>query len=413
MKKVLVIVATILLLSSNVLALTQIMHLQPGDDVVVDCAEPFENVDLQSNTFSADCPVPPAPSEPVDPYPDAPQCVVHPAGYHGLWNYDDGCHYTHTHGDDIEEIEDFFGTTYAELYGQEIGFPWSPEIENQGFLHNGYRFYSNLYPQPAYSQETYSYKADREGYDYITAFAIEVHDANGVARLHSGSLWVKTESRDGIEGWAYISGLQDSGCAHIPYKQDIVQMPEFDPVDTNGQSLCVEGDFKLPYRGMATQQQAEGAAKYDKRNKWIWDFEQKYGYNQLGFFHMRTFDSFGWVDPNNYMVRHNVCDSAVGCRYVNTDMQVFNVVLDVPEFLDLDDDGYVTYSGFADLQGNIDISCTSISPECVPVIFNNVPVGYSNWSRAGSQVFEPSLTHEWNIFFDGVPSGWVELPPVQ
>lgn len=357
----------------------------------------------------------------VDPYPDAPECSIHPAGYHTLWNSEFGCHYTHTHGDNVADIENFFNMTYADLYGQQIGFPWSPEKEDIGQNHNGYRFWFEPNLQPKHAQEQYSY---RNGMAYITAAAIQVHDNNAIARTHSYSMWMQTESLDGVVGHAYIAGMADSGCAMLPYKNTILPMPEFDPVDANGNSLCYQdapNPFAVPYRAFTTQTQAEILFQHNLRNRWIWDFDIlcdlrddpncQDSYNQLGFFNMRTFKTFGWVDFNDYHARHNLCDSPVGCDYVNTDMQVFNLMLVIPAKLDTDGDGLVSYTGFTDIQGRIDESCTQISATCVPVILDNVPVGYSNFSRAGGQVFtDYPLTHEWNIYFNGTPSGWVELP---
>jgi len=433
MKKTIIIIALVLTACSPVItrdaiglpieATPSTVILQPGESVQVNCPQPL-TVDGAPNALVLGCPentpVPPTetPIANIEPYPDAPECAIHPAGYHALWNAAEGCHYTHTHGDNVADIQAFFNMTYADLYGQELGFPWSPEKEDIGQNHNGYRYWFSPELLPAHAQEQYKYRGDTMA--FINAVAIEIHDNNGVARKHSFAMWVQTESRDGVIGYAFIGGMADSGCAHIPYKKDVVQMPD-DPVDASGNSLCVEGDFKVPYRGLATQSEALNSP--DGRNKWIWDFDNfndarrvsiEDSYGRLGFFNMRTFKSFGWVDPNDYNTRHNLCDSPVGCEYANTDMQVFNIMLDVPEYLDDNGDGLVTFTGFSDLRGEISDTCTEVGPECVPVIFDNVPVGYSNFSRAGGQIFtDYPLTHEWNIYFDGVPSGWVELPPVE
>lgn len=93
----------------------------------------------------------PVVSETVEPFASAPPCLVHDdRDYHGVWNEELGCFYTHSHGDDPHELDRIFGTYAYEWMGGEIAYPWQTTDENL-YKHGGYSWYVREF-EDCYSQ---------------------------------------------------------------------------------------------------------------------------------------------------------------------------------------------------------------------------------------------------------------------
>ena len=74
-------------------------------------------------------PPPPPPGGNIQPFAGAPACeeigVAHDdRAWHGIWNYDHGCHWDHEHKQNPHELDAIFGTEYYALAGGELSYPW-------------------------------------------------------------------------------------------------------------------------------------------------------------------------------------------------------------------------------------------------------------------------------------------------
>ncbi|MCA9896598.1 MAG: hypothetical protein H6654_03330 [Ardenticatenaceae bacterium] len=72
---------------------------------------------------------PPPPVGNIQPFAGAPACedigVAHDArAWHGIWNYQYGCHWSHEHKQNPHEVDYIFGTEYYSLAGGELSYPW-------------------------------------------------------------------------------------------------------------------------------------------------------------------------------------------------------------------------------------------------------------------------------------------------
>ncbi|WP_420642978.1 hypothetical protein [Candidatus Leptofilum sp.] len=72
---------------------------------------------------------PPPPGGNIQPFAGAPACedigVAHDnRAWHGIWNYEHGCHWDHEHKQDPHEVDHIFGTEYYTLAGGELSYPW-------------------------------------------------------------------------------------------------------------------------------------------------------------------------------------------------------------------------------------------------------------------------------------------------
>ena len=50
---------------------------------------------------------------------------------------------------------------------------------------------------------------------------------------------------------------------------------------------------------------------------------------------------------------------------------------------DPDGDGYIDFNGYTDRHGKVVNGCTAIGLDCVPLIFENVPRGYTQYRDDG------------------------------
>lgn len=349
----------------------------------------------------------------TQPYPDAPLCATHnDIDWHGLWDDQRGCHYNHTHNDDPSLAHSTFGIAGA-AWGQNISYPWMTQNENDVNGHNGYKYYVNLNPYPYCAQEGYGYLGLQ---NCVSAFRILYHDAGGnahmVKRFHS--YYMEVEIRQGnITGIIKTGGWADFGCLHKAYKEDFLPIPEIDPLQENGQTMCDNNDsgqsiHSDPYRAPGdTWQEIQGKTTSD--NFWIWTAHDRYGYNRLGFFFFRTLDTWGSIDATDPYEEHFLCPT-FDCKYNNSEHHVFNVYMVIPSSLDTDGDGIVNFNGFTNNKGEITSACTVVSADCIPLEIIHAPVGTAIWSRNLSGIRpEGEVIRDHDIYFNGEPSGWIQF----
>lgn len=388
--------------------------------ILISCTQQPVKQSLVTTTPTAISNNTPAPSSTTSssngqPFADAPLCPTHnDIAWHGLWDAERGCHYDHTHNDDPALGDSVFGPAGTLWGGQNISYPWLTPNENNEHGHSGYKYYVNLAPFPASAQEGYEY-IDPDP-NFVTAFRIQYHDVGGnahmVKRFHSYFMEVQITSRDGsVTGTISTGGHADFGCLHVPYKDEFLLLPDFDPMNSSGQSMCgidqtLDAD---PYRAASSLTDLP-APDSDSDNMWIWTSHDRYGYNLLGYFFFRTLDSLTGMDRQDPYAEHFICPDFT-CKFNNSEHHVFNVFMMIPSSLDTDGDGIVNYVGYTDIKGNIVQGCTASDANCVPLQIVNAPVGTAIWSRNTSGLRpegDPIRDHD--IYFNGQPSGWIVFP---
>lgn len=96
--------------------------------------EPTNPPSQPTSTRPAPEPTPTTPPAPppggnIQPFAGAPACeeigVAHDnRAWHGIWNYDYGCHWDHEHKQNPHLVDNIFGTEYYALAGGELSYPW-------------------------------------------------------------------------------------------------------------------------------------------------------------------------------------------------------------------------------------------------------------------------------------------------
>lgn len=333
--------------------------------------------------------------------------------YHDVWDERAGCHYDHTHNDNPALADSIFGTAGRE-WSQSISYPFMTTNENSAVGHTGYKYYVNLNPQPACANDAFEYLGS---VNCVTAFRIQYHDVGGnahmVKRFHS--YYLEAQLSNG--GIVRTGGWADFGCLHGEYKKFFVTLPGIDPTNSSGQSVCQSGVPNAqninsdPYRAVGySPNEVVSRSQQGRDNPWGWTSVPTYGWNQIGFFFFRTLDSAGIFDPASPYTERLICPD-FKCKYNNSEHHMYSVHVIVPASLDTNGDGLVTYTGYTDRKGTIVQGCTAPSLDCVPLQIVNAPVGRGLWARNTAGIRpsgEPIRDHD--IYFNGVPSGWIEIP---
>jgi hypothetical protein len=132
-------------------------------------------------------------------------------------------------------------------------------------------------------------------------------------------------------------------------------------------------------------------------------------HNSFARFLVHVGDSWNLLDTQNPNIVHWVCKGQPDCAY-NASLEGVNEI----GFLVLQDwqsggNGFVSFKGFTDRWGNprLDGSCTAVSVDCVPLVLERAPVGFSSSRSNGGCECN---VYEHDIYFNGKPSGWIQFP---
>lgn len=356
----------------------------------------------------------------VAPYAAAPACASHdPTAYHGIWNEVDGCHFDHTHDGSplAPEVVAIFGD-HTQYTGQEVSYPWQtfsgaapgypvPPADSALFenvaKHTGYKFEFRDLGATYCTPMTGAIAAPN-------AWLIERHSKGNkhdfMSRVHS--FWAAIRmcvKADNSTAYIYTGGWQDFGQRVSPVKGHVIPVP--------GNPSPVYSSSNRPYLFHSCTGHADctGIATLE------WNSTGRHieGHPLLSFgFRSR---STQWLDATNGFNQADppfrfICADAqgnynpVGCIYTNTFSHLFRVdgIVDASlDLLDGVDDDRVNYEGYTDRWGNIVQGCTGMGLDCVPLKMVNVPVGVFDTKFPPQDTFRP----DYNIYFDGQPSGWV------
>lgn len=345
----------------------------------------------------------------VAPYLDAPPCTEHdPIAWHGVWDFERGCHYAHTHNADPAQLDMLFGPVGAVYGGQTISYPWQTPHENE-HKHEGYKWEV---------RRVEGCMTNSRGDNCIGAFRLLFHVVGLFgANFRTHSFWIEAQVCDSMQetcGIVKTGGWADFGILCVPYKGDHVPLTALDPNDPPRRNDGNVNCEPPPYRGHGPQDTERGR---DNSITYTWNSSPRYGYNQIVEYDFQSRDDFGGINVTDPTDLNFVCPDFT-CASNHSTMLVYEVVIKVPRELDDDGDGKVTYAGFNDRFGNIVEACEPLGPDCIPLQFDNIPVGTASFRVP----LRPKTPHsEYDIYFCGTstcdvdepgatPAGWITYP---
>lgn len=380
----------------------QAVHLQAGDSLTWDCAT-NASVTFGSTSGSVQCaasatatstPVSPTATVPPTPAPTAtptaaningvPLCTDHDVTkWHPLVKRDASgnvtCTYGHEHGMDPSRGDAVFGPLNVPG-GQQISYPWETPNENQ--IVNKHRVYkwmvvTNL---PC---DTRTPQGDLQD---ITAFRYEVHnDGNLGAAVRFHSYWIEAELTNcatGEKGYASFGGHNDFAVLRVG--DTIVPLPGVDPPA----SCILNGDARDEHDIHETTIPGGGSVWYGANNRGTTGpgcDDEDVPDPVVGFQTNIGTDGWGPVDPASPSTIHLWADHS---QHHGTVTGTDDVTISVSP-LQADATGHVTASGFLDRHGRVVQGCSTITTDCVPYVFRNVP---------GTRAF---ITHKNPVGYDG------------
>ncbi|MCB8980040.1 MAG: hypothetical protein H6657_21730 [Ardenticatenaceae bacterium] len=359
-------------------------------------------------------PTPPPPGDSVQPYATAPSCeeigIAHDmTAYHGLWNYEAGCHYDHTHNQNPAD------TIFAEEiknWEQPISYPWQTSHENMN-KHAGYKYVYVENPECS---------VHKPGDNCIKYALIQLHAIGSTmgtkTRFHSFRvIALICDSAGNNCGTMQTGGWGDFGSLHCGYKTEHCPLETDPPVP--------DENFGLPPYRTSMRLDTLSHVLYSGKNVQYWSsgilpIQLPYfpdPHNQIFQYDWQTYDAWDVIDPLDLEAVHFVCADQPDCRFNHSTMRMYMMVFDMPKQLGID---RITFNGFTDLKGNIDSTCTASGPECVPLIIDNVPAGHATFSATLGNV-DISEFDDYDIYFCGnvvcgpqdsgaIPAGWIKYP---
>ena len=356
-----------------------------------------------------------------------PECASHdPTIYHGLVDEEKGCHYDHTHN--ASPYTSALWDLYREVIGpNEISNPWQTPHENER-KHQAYKYAvwpSNIAAPGICVQDIHGTGTPADSRYCIVDFLLQYHasPAFGMGtRFHSfaGCFSLKTGIEGGA-GEACFGGWSDYLKLMLPYKDptgDVINLAPLDPVLREEQYGIGSAPY-LAARPFSYCSQAEHTVERDLASHGVinhsWnsgsdegdseDFEGAYGSRVQ--FDFTGLDAWGGICPQDptQIIRVDNCPH---CN--NSQARIYEIVVRIP---DLNGDGsHVRFRGYTNLLGNIDESCVEPGPECAPAYIDAMPGRYLFRIPIDSsaEVEEYFRFYDFDIYFDGEPSGWIEFP---
>jgi hypothetical protein len=372
----------------------------------------------------------------TQPYVGAPLCPTHDDRQaHGLWDARRGCHYDHTHNNDPDHPQAvaLFGPASAYLGGKTISYPWQTHnhagVEENVAKHNGYKWMVDLDLPPLYLRLNWlgaptpnAVKSVRTQYHFLST------NADARVRLHS--FWAEMQLCPANDmnncGIVRGGGLWDTGILHAPYKQQWVPVPGQDPPDLEGKIFRPGVDDPNrswptidPYRAHSHTCQDLGvysnSVSQTVDNAVLWTSSPGFfGYNRhMGMF-IKVLDAAECVDPTDINQDVPLCPDG-RCRFNGSEHVGFTYWAWVDPALDgsaLDSDGIhngrVSFRGFTDVTGKIDLTCSEANEHCVPYALENAPVGWASWETPSNSGYWPERYKDNDVSPPG--EWWIKLP---
>lgn len=387
----------------------------------------------------------------IDPYLGAPECAdsLHSLTdkAHSIWNSDEGCHFDHAHMmPGISASDSPLYALYQQyMTTQEISYPWETPDENKN-KHEGY--FLLIWPehiQKGCVQTVQLEDTIGVGDDCIVDFYHQFHGSTAFGmgtRFHSfaGCFALDQDSSViGDEGESCFGGHVDYPKVSLPYGSDdppndgdIVHLNPLDPVlpDYGGGTHYFPGNIP-PYlaarppafctnsRKSMESDLAQGALDHDwnSGSNFTGSEDDPYIFASRVEVDFQGRDAWGGncaSDPTVVVFPAEVGmpDACPHCD--NSENRIYEIVVHIP---DLNGDGSrVQFTGFTNLLGNIDLTCTEAGPTCAPAYIDAMPGRYTyripvieRYTDNVEQALE-ILKYDMDIWFSGQPSGWFEFP---
>lgn len=335
--------------------------------------------------YSLDITPTPVPSQ--EPYPGAPLCANHTVGWHSLWNAELGCHYSHQHGDNPHEVDDLFGAEWLDATGGEVTIAWQPApTDDLDYRRKHYGlFWMVRRDLPCYSQF---------GDGCVTAFRAEVHMLPDVYDNYRNTPSGLTASRHVFRVEAIVCSEADpTDCGMIrmggaQYLGDVL-------VDQ-----AVVLDFPEPAvlnPGYRTPRPVSlNYWNIGQRSVTTWYPVSEGGVSRLA---VEIGDVWSAVNPND-ITEVALLGNGNNASHIQAHIVAFSFPRYLHPTLDPDGDGYVDYVGYNTPQGFF-TNCDPAQVMCIPAEYVHVPI--LQYQYRGDY-------REYDIFFDGESSDWIEYP---
>jgi hypothetical protein len=302
------------------------------------------------------------PGEGIAPYAGAPLCAQHdPTKWHSLWNAELGCHYDHEHKDNPHDVDDIFGPVGAYYGGQEISYPW------QTFAGNGEGH--PLPPQQPGQMENdlkhlgYGWLVRRDidcnrvqGQYCITAFRTQYHalmsSADATVRYHS--FWTE----------ALLCNRNQCGIVRTGGHADYNVLT----IDDKHVPLAGDGGQQI-----FSRRRDHRTGEFHRYNA-AWYGAQTRGVEAFIGLDGETWSLVTGDDP--FALKLHCPDYS--CRYNGSSMSAHVLGFVIYEHFDQLDgvnDNFVTGQIYTDRYGSVASGCSAVGLDCVPLVFQHVPVG--------------------------------------
>lgn len=333
-------------------------------------------------------PMPTATATPIphtEPFAAAPECATHDATkFHTLWNYQEGCHYTHSHGADPHALDDIFGTDYYAAANGDISYPWetfagigrgdnyppkpaNPDLWENVFKHEGYgwRTARNLACRSgeptcikAYRIVTHILPSKIDAMVPMHSFGAELQVCAAPAYTQCGTVR--------LGGWLDFGVLYIDALNHFPLPTDPNPMPA---VPQKRGHRWNGGLFAHPANTTATWYGVNGLLSMSVLYEVISALEPAPSFEMGGPTEHYFCPAYGPAggDP---------ADCPQGRGRINGSMWMqHRVSINIRDDLDGKMDGMVNTSRFTDRYGKFVNGCTQPGLDCVPFVVKNVKAG--------------------------------------
>lgn len=384
---------------------------------------------------------------PIQPYAGAPKCadsVHNPTEWHGIWNYELGCHYDHEHKMNPHDLDSVFGTdVYSWSGGQSISYPWQTYAGADRYFE---RYAPGTCTENTCKHEGYKwlYFKDRNSADQIrgalllgthaiTDARVQFHALGGemdaLTRVHS--VWVEARSCYQGQVSEETCGIYKGGGWINMGRLNYPERGIYQPLPGDPPSFADTPAEAEPYRIHPTGKnsldswQSEG----NKDNYLSTDpsglFRMRVGFGV----HFNQGESVGETNPMNAGIAtsaretHYWCLDPVTNKFTcdnnNSSAALFRTWVSIPYSLDgsvYDEDktknGYFTFHGYTNRYGDIVDNCSNVGLDCVPAVAENFPIGGCQNSEGICKSAYRGTVEQDTYEADISPPGewWIEYP---
>jgi len=366
-------------------------------------------------------PEPPTPTpEPVgnvEPYADAPKCAdeLHdPRAWHGLWNYEHGCHYDHEHKDNPHAVDDIFGTDYYDMAGGEISYPWQTPNENTN-KHEGYGWLVRR-----------DLDCVGKGQGCMTDLRVQYHaifaGTGAVTRYHS--YWY--EARVCMTGTNNCGIVRNGGWLDYGYLSTEIAPGTSKPYPCTPTKSHPNPDAQefpcVIDLGDGINYANVNHPTGPKRQHGWSPFTPGTRASSNWYGHNRGTAMVNKVALNSVDVWHNIDSFDPGGVYLGNPTEYNGSTMELHQFsffgdrrLDGGGDNVVNFEGYTDRYGQIVEGCTEVGLDCVPLSIVNLHVPADDpytalYEYVDDQNGYTAADLDYDVYFNGESSGWIEYP---